>query len=564
MKHCLMFTALLFFVFSCTGMPELDYEMPAPPQFVGTFEETFDYPVLEDIYIEPEPDEELPEEFLPEEFLMEEPLMEELPAEEIFENDPEPYYEPEEITETDMTEDTAAVESESLDQDEEILAVAEEEEAVSIPDTELVEIPQIVQAPTVQEPPSVPAPAQTPEVTQPPPAPPVTTPLPQPPIQAPPTQLPVQTQTPQERIPAQPPAPALLGPAEERPGTGREDSAGVGQRRDSIFGGREQPVTPSQSVIAPQNDDIVFSRIVRVTVGQTVEIPFRGTGWVYLGELASRRGIVYSSRRLDPEGQSFIFMAEEVGTYTLKFFKQDFIRDYILNDHVQVIVGEAPAAASGWFNSPVDRGRIVAQPRWPSAQDEAEILRGGSRPGANTPPVNIPEREAGAVSLPETVPSQDGAQDRRTTAASGTAPSQGTPPVSGASVPDTSVSGLPSTPPPVTELPSASAPPQPPSSIEQEIIPPGVLLQRAKETFDGGNVAAAIALLDQYAENYPSGTDELYWMYGQFYEANSPSRNILSSLDYYRRLTREYPQSSRYNDARRRIAYLERYYINIQ
>jgi hypothetical protein len=52
-------------------------------------------------------------------------------------------------------------------------------------------------------------------------------------------------------------------------------------------------------------------------------------------------------------------------------------------------------------------------------------------------------------------------------------------------------------------------------------------------------------------------------MYGQFYEANSPSRNILLSLDYYRRLTREYPQSNRYNDARRRITYLERFYINI-
>jgi len=53
------------------------------------------------------------------------------------------------------------------------------------------------------------------------------------------------------------------------------------------------------------------------------------------------------------------------------------------------------------------------------------------------------------------------------------------------------------------------------------------------------------------------------WLYGQFYEANSPSRNILVSRDYYRRLVNEYPQSSRASDARRRIAYLERFYINI-
>jgi outer membrane protein assembly factor BamD (BamD/ComL family) len=77
-------------------------------------------------------------------------------------------------------------------------------------------------------------------------------------------------------------------------------------------------------------------------------------------------------------------------------------------------------------------------------------------------------------------------------------------------------------------------------------------------------VASAIAILDQFRERYPSGSDEAWWLYGQFYEANSPSRDIRSALDYYRRLVREYPQSPRYNEARRRIAYLERYYINIR
>jgi len=567
MKYFLFFTVLIFFVFSCAGGPRGD-KFFMSPEFDEIYdeedEETFDYSLLEDIdsdlaYDEetfddpledidttPVYDEELTDKDLPDEELFAEDSL----VEDSYIDDLYTFVEPEEIVETGADIEDFLVD-ESPQQDEGLLAAIDEEEidedeAVLIPDTELVEIPQVVQTPLIQQPPSIPV---------------LQTPPQQPPAPVPPSSPP-SSQTPPV------PPPALLGPAEQRPGTGREDSTRAEPRRDSSFDEREQPVTPSQSVIVPQNDEIIFSRIVRATVGQTVEIPFRGTGWVYLGELASRRGIVYSSRRLDPEGQSFIFTTEEAGTYTLKFFKQDFIRDYILNDHVQVIVGEAPTAGSGWFNPPAEQGRIVAQPRWPSAEEEAEILRGGSMPGAsrsgaNTPPVNIPDREVGTISMPETVPSRESAQDRRTTAASEIASTQGTPPVSGASVPNTSVSGLPSTPQqPVTELPSASALPQPPAS--QEALPPGVLLQRAKETFDGGNVAAAIALLDQYAEYYPGGTDELYWFYGQFYEANSPSRNILLSLDYYRRLMNEYPQSSRYNDARRRIAYLERFYINIQ
>jgi outer membrane protein assembly factor BamD (BamD/ComL family) len=77
-------------------------------------------------------------------------------------------------------------------------------------------------------------------------------------------------------------------------------------------------------------------------------------------------------------------------------------------------------------------------------------------------------------------------------------------------------------------------------------------------------VAAALSILDQFREAYPSGSDEAWWLYGQLLEANGPRRDVRSALDYYRRLIREYPQSSRFDEARRRIAYLERYYFNIQ
>jgi len=314
--------------------------------------------------------------------------------------------------------------------------------------------------------------------------------------------------------------------------------------------------------MTPLDSELVFSRIVRATVGQIVEIPFRGSGWVYLGELASRRGIVYNSRRNDPEGQSFIFSLEEAGTYTLKFYRQDFIRDYILNDHVQVIVGDAPAAASGWFNPPIDRGRVVAQPRWPSPLEEAQIRSGsrqssepvvttGPAPEQRAPEQRTPEQRTPEQRTPEPARQPVVTEDSsRTQIASGTA----------APVPQ------------VTQQETASAaqevitaePQQNLRAADLERLPPEIILQRAQETFDAGNISDAIALLNQFMEHYPSGSDEVYWLLGQFYEANSPYRNILLSLDYYKRLTSEYPQSRRFNEARRRIAYLERFYINIQ
>jgi TolA-binding protein len=322
-------------------------------------------------------------------------------------------------------------------------------------------------------------------------------------------------------------------------------------------------------------------------VGQLVEVPFRGTGWVYLGELGSRPGIVYSGRRLDPEGQSFVFRAEAAGTYGLKFYKQDFVRDYVLNDHVQVVVGDPPeAAATGWFNPAIDRGRVVAEPRWPNTQEEAEAFgraSGASSAGSTGAVVHGVSPAGNAATVPDSVTaapeatSGNGQAAAAETSPGATGIDAGQPVPTGASP----TPGSPAAAPPaaqatgttpslqnkaggldegvVTVRPASAVPPEP----RGDLLPSGYL-ERAQQEFDAGRVATAIAALDQFRERYPAGSDEAWWLYGQFYEAPTAYRDIRTSLDYYRRLVREYPQSSRYNEARRRIAYLERYYINIQ
>jgi TolA-binding protein len=252
-----------------------------------------------------------------------------------------------------------------------------------------------------------------------------------------------------------------------------------------------------------------------------------------------------------------VFRAEAAGTYALKFFKQDFVRDYILNDHVQVIIGEAPElSVTGYFNPALDRGRVVAEPRWPTVPEEAELFRRGESNAAGA----SPGPAAGNAQRPGII--DEGIVPVRPPEASISAPSSVSSGIatSAAASPGPVPAAPAASPGPVLEADSQTAAARPPVPE----APPEQYLQRAQEEFDAGRVAAAIDILDQFREWYPMGSDEAYWLYGQFFEASSPSRDIRLSLDYYRRLVREYPQSRRYNEARRRIAYLERYYINIQ
>jgi hypothetical protein len=547
MKQVLIFFMILF-LFSCAGTQQKKTEEKKPDTPVEAAQQPADSSAEEEVIAEAEPE-------------------------------PEPEIEPE--AEIAQEEDAVVEEEGETENIEEYIAEVTDEPA------------QEPAAPVAAAPEPVPAPVQEPQVTPPAPAPVTAAPAPVPPPAA-------QRQPPSpppSPAPAAPPAPSAQQPQPSSPAPAERGDLRSDLWKDAVppvSTARDDAPIPSRTgLLVPQNnEEITFSRTVRATVGQTIEIPFRGTGWTFLGELASRRGLSYDSRRLDPEGQTFIFRAEAAGTYALKFFKQDFIRDYIINDHVQVIVGEPPVATgTGWFNPVIDRGRVIAEPRWPSAIDEATLFRGGSPAAAQSPAQqqqpssaqrpqssSAQQQPPSSQQQPPSSAQQSSAQQQASSSQQSSAqqpsssaqqaPMRQVPPPQQTAAPDLA---------PVQGTGAAGTATPPSASISQGDLPleqlhendslqvsPEELLQKAKETYDAGNVTAAIALLDTFMKYFPNGSDEAYWYYGQFYEANTPHRNILLSLDYYKRLINEYPQSSRFNDARRRIAYLERFYINIQ
>jgi hypothetical protein len=262
-----------------------------------------------------------------------------------------------------------------------------------------------------------------------------------------------------------------------------------------------------------------------------------------LGEAGSKRGLSYVSRRIEPEGQNFIFLAEETGEYELRFYKQDFIRDYILNDHVRVIVEDGLGENSFFYTPPGtglgDAGNsVVAEPRWPlSAAGPAALPEDPGAVGTERP-------ESGGGAGPAVngantaAPLGTGAGPRGPEEGANTAAETGAVP--------------------------AQRPGQGSAGTEKEDVEPSALVRRAREEQEGGHIPEALALLDRFRERFPLGSDEAWWLYGQLLEAPGPNRDIRRALEFYRRLVNEYPQSKRCEDAKKRIAYLERFYFNIR
>ena len=351
-------------------------------------------------------------------------------------------------------------------------------------------------------------------IAQQPPAPPVLPPTPPvpPPQQITPIEVP-------QRI--DPPIVQQEEPPSESSEPEKEPS--VPQRETPSYTIPDMPFQPATVIPDPVEANLPYSRTVRAMVGQFIEIPFRGTGWVYLGEFGSRRGVSYDSRRMDQEGMTFIFRADAEGTYSLRFNRHDFVRDSILNDYVRIIVEQRPPTTGfSWSNTQTGPDRVYAEPRWPLATEPEGNLR-----------------PSGSADRPE------GQSAQEQTAGTVTTPQASQPTATA----DTTTDGTPV---------NATA-------IETTVPQAEDWLKKAREEYNAGQIKNALGALDQFMILYPAGSDEAFWLYGQSFEANNEAtRDIRLSLDYYRRLTQEFPQSNRYNEARQRIAYLERFYFNIQ
>lgn len=81
-----------------------------------------------------------------------------------------------------------------------------------------------------------------------------------------------------------------------------------------------------------------------------------------------------------------------------------------------------------------------------------------------------------------------------------------------------------------------------------------------------GEPTLTYELLTEYVSGFPRGVflDEVYFLFGQLFEGESPYRDLERSKEYYLRVYEEFPISGFSEEARERVKYLERYFFYIR
>ena len=92
----------------------------------------------------------------------------------------------------------------------------------------------------------------------------------------------------------------------------------------------------------------------------------------------------------------------------------------------------------------------------------------------------------------------------------------------------------------------------------------GNLFARAKKAYAEKRYKDALDLAQAYLDVSVNDTDEVLYLLGQIWEAESAVKNIKSSINSYDALVKNYPMSNLWRKANQRLVYLKRFYVDIR
>lgn len=256
--------------------------------------------------------------------------------------------------------------------------------------------------------------------------------------------------------------------------------------------------------ILPSVSAFIPSRTVEVKNNQYIDVTYPGNGWVYIGEEGSTSLLTYFGRKTDKGNTVFTLRTKESGKTLLHFYKVDALSGSYIDDYLEVVIDDDSAALHERFEVPPYQMSNALTPPSPSVQTNE--------------------------SSPKTLPS-----------------------------PDPSWTSAVATEPDVQII----FPDESEASILYEGIPSSQLLIDAKNAFNNAEYKKALNILDEFLKISTSSLDEAWWMRGQIYEMPSDQRNIRKALESYETLTKAYPSSPLWKQAKDRITYLEKFYFTI-
>ena len=263
-----------------------------------------------------------------------------------------------------------------------------------------------------------------------------------------------------------------------------------------------------------EKSQIIPSRSVTLNKKEYVDIVYPGSGWIFMGAIDNSKNLTYFGRKLGTQDTKFTLQAKVDGIVILHFYKNDAITGEYIDDYLEVIVLPKNGSSKTHISAPEYAYVVPKQPEDTiTKQTEPEVILPTET--ENTIYVEKTDSEIQTIE----VETQEFEED------------------DGIIVIDEE------------------------DDVSYVEIDATELFVKAKENFQNQNFQEALTLIIDFLELSNEKKDEALFLQGQIYESSWNGKNIKLAIESYENITKNFPSSSLWDKAKKRITYLKRFYL---
>lgn len=263
-----------------------------------------------------------------------------------------------------------------------------------------------------------------------------------------------------------------------------------------------------------EESQIIPSRSVTLNKKEYVDIVYPGSGWIFMGAIDNSKNLTYFGRKLGTQDTKFTLQAKVDGIVFLHFYKNDAITGEYIDDYLEVIVLPKNGSSKTHISAPEYAYVVPKQPEDTiTKQTEPEVILPTET--ENTIYVEKTDSEIQTIE----VETQEFGED------------------DGIIVIDEE------------------------DDVAYVEIDATELFVKAKDSFQNQNFQEALTLIIDFLELSNEKKDEALFLQGQIYESSWNGKNIKLAIESYENITKNFPSSSLWDKAKKRITYLKRFYL---
>ena len=296
-----------------------------------------------------------------------------------------------------------------------------------------------------------------------------------------------------------------------------------------------------ESELVVEEEEIIPSRKVTMKKQEYLDITYPGKGWIYMGITDGTKDLTYYGRKLGTENTKFTLQAKNAGTKIVHFYKNDALTGNYIDDYLEIEILNEKGSNKTHIEAPEYK-----QPS-PKKAEKTVVEPAVESETTDTPATSINTPATTTTVTP--APATTSVSTPTSSATPSATPAANSP--QGSPVGQTSLQDA-------TNGKSAAVESSPESKNSD------TLLQEAKVLYNEKEYKEALNRLNEFFEIATTKQDQGLFLQGQILEAKSEVQDIKAAIEAYSKLTKNYPASSKWDDANKRIIYLKRFYLEVR